>query len=237
MDVVRTCLAASGLSASPAEWLRHLRTLAVVDSAGRLDRRRAAEVGTALDLVGDSFDLAPPRATWAPVATLPPEIRLLMRPPPVRQTAGVLLGLIDRSTECITLAAPFVDSAAVHHLRGSLVAAMRRGVRVKVLTSIGRGGEWTPRVDDALGTPRCNLTVTELHTEISTLGSHAKVLLVDRTEGYVGSANLTAAGLGRHVEIGVELSGPQVDELARLLAAVERLGTRVVSVGAGVLRR
>jgi hypothetical protein len=237
VDVVKTCLGASGLSASPAEWLRHLRTLAVVDTSGRLDRRRASDVGIALDLVGDSFDLAPPRSTWAPVATLPAEVLSLVRPPPMRQTAGVLLALIDRSTECVTLAAPFVDSAAVHHLHGSLMAAVRRGVAVHVLTSVGRGAEWAPLVDDALGTPRCNLAVTELHTEISTLGSHAKVLLVDRNEGYVGSANLTAAGLGRHVEIGVELSGPQVDELARLLDAVERLGTRVVSVVAGVLRR
>ncbi len=54
-------------------------------------------------------------------------------------------------------------------------------------------------------------------------------MVVDRALGYVGSANLTAAGLGRHVEVGVELAGPQVAELTRVLDALERVGSTVTS--------
>ena len=56
-------------------------------------------------------------------------------------------------------------------------------------------------------------------------------MVVDSEYGYVGSANLTAAGFGRHVEIGVELAGPQVAELARVLAALERAGRATLTVG------
>ena len=122
-----------------------------------------------LELVGDSFTVQAPRRTWATVATLPPEVRTLLRPPPFRQTAGVLLGLIDRSMRNLMLAAPFVDGAAVNFLRESLATAMRRGVRVGVLTSAGRGNGLRPVVDDALSDVRSRLTVTEIETDITTL--------------------------------------------------------------------
>lgn len=235
--MVASCLDTAGISVPAAEWRRHLCTLGVLDAAGRYDARRADDVAIALGLIGDSFEIAPPRSAWAPVATVPEAIRAVMRPPPLRQTAGTLLGLVDRASNRILLAAPYVDATAVRHLHGSLAAAMRRGVRVHVLTSVGHGAELNPLVDDAVGSPRCRLTVTELHTDTSSLGSHAKVLVVDGSEGYVGSANLTAAGFGRHVEVGVEVSGPQVEDLVRLLDALERLGTRVVTVAGGVVRR
>jgi phosphatidylserine/phosphatidylglycerophosphate/cardiolipin synthase-like enzyme len=56
---------------------------------------------------------------------------------------------------------------------------------------------------------------------------------VDRTRGYVGSANLTSAGLARNIEIGVELAGPDVADLAQILSALERLGASVKAVHAG----
>jgi hypothetical protein len=238
VDTVRAGLRSSGISASASasEWLGNLHTLGVIDGEGALDASRASDVGRALSLVGDSFAVPISSPTWAPVATLPSEVRTLLRPPPFRQTAGVMLGLIDRSVASLTLAAPFVDGYAVDFLRDSVATAMRRGVKVDVLTSGGRGVEMRPLVDDALRDSRCRLTVTELETVISSLGSHAKVLLVDGRDAYVGSANLTTAGLGRHVEIGVELSGPQVDDLVRLFAALERLGRRVFNVADGQMR-
>ena len=159
-----------------------------------------------------------------------------MHPPPFRQTAGTLLGLIDRSSENVFLAAPFIDGHAVGFLSYSLVTAMKRGVKIDVLTSAGKGVEMRPLIDEAIADSRCRMTVTELETVISSLGSHAKVLLVDDREAYVGSANLTSAGLGRHVEIGVELAGPQVDDLVRLFASLDRLGRRVFQVSDGRLR-
>jgi len=46
---------------------------------------------------------------------------------------------------------------------------------------------------------------------------HAKFCVADSATGYFGSANLTSAGLGNHVEIGVKLSTQQCQELNRVL--------------------
>ena len=172
---------------------------------------------------------APARESWAPVATLPRELRAALGEPAMRQTAGVMMELIDGAREEILLATPYVDDAAVGALTESLLAARARGVHLTILTSIGRA-PYFATLD--LVDPRQvygGLVITEVTTETSPLGSHAKVLVVDRGRAYVGSANLTAAGIGRNIEIGVEVAGHQVDELARLLVALERLGDRIAT--------
>jgi phosphatidylserine/phosphatidylglycerophosphate/cardiolipin synthase-like enzyme len=48
--------------------------------------------------------------------------------------------------------------------------------------------------------------------------AHLKVMVVDSSTAYAGSANLTAAGLaGRNLELGVVVSGAQVAVIDRIL--------------------
>jgi hypothetical protein len=212
---------------SATEWLHNLRTLGVIVDGDSWSSARADDVATALDLVADSFDTMGPTVAWAPVATLPIAIRERLHPPVVRQTAGVLLELIDGSTEEVLLATPFVDAPAIGTLADSFVAALRRGIDVAVVTSIGRGEVIAAlpslQREDNAG----HLRISEVRTDMSPLGSHAKVLVADRRRAYVGSANMTAAGFGRNIEVGVEVQGPQVANLARLLLGLEHVGTRV----------
>lgn len=227
---VATALRELGIGATTTEWAMNLRLLGVVDSTGRLDSARAEAVATALELVANSFDPIRTEPSWALVATLPTELRRLLRPPPLRQTAGVLVELLDRARSEARLAAPFVDQPAVAFLSDAILGAGSRGAEIRIVTSVGHGGLF-----DNLGhrwreEPRARLRVTEVHTDLSSLGSHAKVLVVDDERGYVGSANLTAAGFGRHVEIGVELAGPQIAELSAVLDALERVGVVVYEV-------
>lgn len=230
---MRPTLRAIGCGGTTADWLVNLELLGVVDRQGRLDAQRAESVATALELAADSFSELGTQPFWAPVATLPGELRPLLRPPPLRQTAGVLLDLIDHATQEIRLAAPFVDADAVGFLADALLGAARRSVDLAVITSLGQGVHFVElgRRWSADPNARGRLRVTEVQTHLSSLGSHAKVIVVDSRRGYVGSANLTAAGLGRHVEIGVELAGPQVAELTRVLAALERAGSTILPAG------
>ena len=217
---------------SATEWLHNLRTLGVIGTGDSWSSARAEDVATALDLVADSFASVGATVAWAPVATLPIEIREHLRPPVVRQTAGALLELIDGSSEEVLLATPFLDTPAIGTLADSLVAARRRGVDLAVVTSVGRGGVIAGLASlQREGNPG-HLRVTEVRTDVSPLGSHAKVLVADRRRAYVGSANMTAAGFGRNVEVGVEVQGPQVADLARLLLALEHVGTRVPTIAA-----
>jgi phosphatidylserine/phosphatidylglycerophosphate/cardiolipin synthase-like enzyme len=48
--------------------------------------------------------------------------------------------------------------------------------------------------------------------------AHLKVMVVDGATAYVGSANITAAGLaGRNLELGVVVYGAQVSVIDRIL--------------------
>ncbi len=71
------------------------------------------------------------------------------------------------------------------------------------------------------------LTIFEVETETSEIGSHAKVCLADDEVCYLGSANLTAHGLGRHLELGARLYGPDVSTIRAALEAIAGLGRRV----------
>lgn len=230
---LRPVVQSIGCGGTAGEWFANLRSLGVLRSDGRLDSRRAESVATALELAADSFSALGTARFWAPVATVPNELRPLLRPPPLRQTAGVLLDLVDRATHEIWLAAPFVDAHAVDFLAESLLGAGRRSVSVAIVTSPGQSAHFVRLAQrwNANAPVRGRLRVCEVQTHLSSLGSHAKVIVIDAEYGYVGSANLTAAGLGRHVEIGVEVAGPQVAELTRVLAALERAGRTTLTVG------
>lgn len=226
---VEAALRALDVRGTVCDWTTNLRHLGVLSEAGCLDPDRAVKVAVALEIAADSFTSLGAVSSWSPVATLPVEMRAMLRPGPLSQTAGVLLELVDSASEEIRLATPFVDRMAAAFLSNALIVAGRRGVSVRVITSAGHGARFLDVAhcwpDERSG----SLTVFEANAGASPLGSHAKVLVADGCRGYVGSANLTAAGLGRQIEIGVEVAGPQCAALANLLEATERVATRVAA--------
>lgn len=212
----------AGVREPIGQWRACLTLLGVFTEDRRLDEAVARDVAAALRLVGDSFDSRPVPGRWALVATVPPDVTVR---PPMRRTAGVIVGQIERARRSLLLAAPFVDASALQFLGSPLLAAAERGIQVRILTS----ADSAPVVRE-LGErwPTCGgrplvVAITPA-TALSTLGSHAKVVIADGERAYVGSANLTAAGFGRHVEIGVEIEGAEVEELSRLLLGLSRLG-------------
>ncbi len=223
--------AALGLRGTEFEWIRDLRQLGVIRIDGTWDPERARSVEIALELVGDSFETLGPAVSWVPVATLPREVARALRLPALRQTAGVLLELIDGAVQEVLLAAPYVDAAGLDVLQAALSVALTRRVDVTVVTSTGRGEVFA----SLAGVVGCRdmgaLRVTEVHTDVSSLGSHAKLVVVDRSRAYVGSANFTAAGFARNVEVGIQVEGAQVDEVARLLDALAGFETPVAVAG------
>ena len=213
----------AGLREPTGQWKACLTLLGVLTEDRRLDEAAARDVATALRLVGDSFEPRPVPGQWALVATVPTDVAVR---PPMRRTAGVIVDQIERARRSLLLAAPFVDASALQFLGPPLLTAVGRGVQVRMLTSADSapairelGNLWPT---GGAGGPL--VVTTTPATTMSTLGSHAKVVVADGERAYVGSANLTAAGLGRHVELGVQIEGPEVQELSRLLLAVSRLG-------------
>ena len=122
------------------------------------------------------------------------------------------------------LAAPFVDQPGVDILSPALSRALTRGADITVIASPGCGALFEPLTSLEESNRSGQMRIVELHSEISWSGSHAKLVVVDRLRAYVGSANFTAAGFGKNIEVGVELAGVQVEELAMLLIALARPG-------------
>lgn len=193
----------------------------------------AEEVARALELAGDSLAAGSLPASWVPVGTIPEVLRRTIVVPELRQTAGVLLEIIDNARHEVWLTAPFIDRAGLGFLAAALISALERGVTVNFVVRLGtlESGVFADLVARGSHESLRGLRVFEVATGVSDLGSHAKVCLADGVICYIGSANLTAHGLGRHLELGARVQGPDVTVIRAALEAIAELGRLVYPVG------
>lgn len=230
IDEARLGLALAGahLPRLPRQWWIDLTAVGVIGPKGDFGYERARAVGEAIDLSSAEVGGREP-ASWKPVATIPQAFWAAPGVPHILQTLGVMRSIVEAAHRCVKIAAPFVEDEAVRKLAPSILSCGSRGVGVLLLTSTDRasgfgaiGASWNPK-------RRSGLRIVEVATELSPLGSHAKIVTADGVRAYVGSANITTAGLGRQFEIGAELRGPDVEDLERILEAIARLGRLVPS--------
>lgn len=132
-----------------------------------------------------------------------------------RMTLGVLTELVSQATECVVIAAPFLQTGcglSSGPLFSALQAALHRGVRVEILSTGEslRGLNLERRPGDRLTffQPKANVECHQL------LGCHAKFCIADTDAAYVGSANLTGPGLATQLEMGLLVRG----DVARAMA-------------------
>jgi phosphatidylserine/phosphatidylglycerophosphate/cardiolipin synthase-like enzyme len=65
-----------------------------------------------------------------------------------------------------------------------------------------------PALRQAFAEPPPPPPVQAAPTVRSLLGTHARAIVSDGRQGYLGSANVTGPGLDEHFELGVRLTGP-----------------------------
>jgi phosphatidylserine/phosphatidylglycerophosphate/cardiolipin synthase-like enzyme len=175
--------------------------------------RRAIEVacasGAAWVLGRRSSQL---KETWEVVASLPADGGPLPRG--LRRTTGeTMIGLASTARDRIRLAAPYVDEPGIGFLADALAAATRRGVAVELFDPV----RWEP-ARAAIAALRNAVTESGNSSSLRLVRAlpdapfaHLKVMVVDGSAAYIGSANITAAGLaGRNLELGVLVRGSQV---------------------------
>jgi phosphatidylserine/phosphatidylglycerophosphate/cardiolipin synthase-like enzyme len=155
---------------------------------------------------------------WDIVASLPAGTAL---PQGLKRTTGEsLVQLITQAKMAIRLATPFIDRSGLSFLGDALAAATARGVAFEVLMPTR-----STHADDALveldrtirlsGVPG-NFQVS--HLQLDAPWAHLKVLTADSSAAYIGSANLTGAGItGRNLELGVLVRGAAVSVVDRVL--------------------
>ena len=129
---------------------------------------------------------------------------------PVRSTAQVLTGVVrDARTELIAMtysARPFAP------LTAALRAALARGVAVDIVveTRAGAGGllDGPEPAAAFTGLPGARIWHWPAERrEHAGARQHAKLAVADREVLFLGSANLTASGVGRNLEAGVLVRG------------------------------
>ncbi len=156
--------------------------------------------------------------SWELVASLPADITL---PEGIRRTTGeTLILLIGEAQQSVQVAAPYVDRTGIGYMEEAIAAATARMVLVEVFEPVG----WAPgsaaisslrRRVQRDGDPK-NFRITRAAT--GGPWAHLKVVIVDDTVAYIGSANITGAGLaGRNLELGVLVRGPNVVAIDRIL--------------------
>jgi phosphatidylserine/phosphatidylglycerophosphate/cardiolipin synthase-like enzyme len=155
---------------------------------------------------------------WDLVASLPGNTPL---PPGLTHTTGeTLVQLVTQSTTSLRLAAPFMDLPGISHLADGLAAATARGVRLEILLptrSTHAGGALHElRNTIARDGDSTYLLVAALRDDAP--WAHLKALTSDSRAAYIGSANVTGAGLaGPNLELGILVRGPAVAVVERVL--------------------
>ena len=182
------------------------------------DRARietACHLGAAWVLGRRSVTVAEP---WDLVATLPGGTPL---PPGLTRTTGeTLITLVTQSTTALRLVAPFIDLPGISYLADALAAAAARGVRLEIMlptrSTHAEGALHELRstvVNEGNG---ANFSIAAIRDDAP--WAHLKVLTSDSTAAYIGSANVTGAGLaGHNLELGILVRGPAVAIVEQVL--------------------
>lgn len=164
-----------------------------------------------------------PAQPWDLVASLPSAVAL---PAGLRRTTGeTLIQLIVTATSSIRLAAPFIDRPGLSFMAESLAAATFRGVSLEILLpvrSTHADGALADLMDTIATDGRSsNFTVSMLRDDAP--WAHLKVLTSDSKSAYIGSANVTGAGIGgRNLELGVLVRGGPVLVVEQILDMFRR---------------
>ena len=189
-------------------------------------RVQAAKLAAMLSILGNapSAKSELPRLVW----TLPPELGL----PELQESySSTAIALVDASAETLTLVSPFMEAKGIGRLLESLLAALKRGVHVTVITH--GASDLSSYASSALEGLRREtqgllgiLDVYSARDDLPVL-LHSKLVVSDDVRSIVGSANITGRGFGENLEAGVVLGEKQTSEITQVIVALRRSGLLV----------
>jgi phosphatidylserine/phosphatidylglycerophosphate/cardiolipin synthase-like enzyme len=159
-----------------------------------------------------------------------------------------MLALIRSANDRLVLVSPFVSKKAFERLRPALQTAADNGAILTVVTRyltyengesmVGHNRGFVHEVlDDELLAPRTNCY--EYRNSETWTTFHAKLVLADHHTAYLGTANITATGLGGNLELGVMFRDDTVGRISDLVTDLmsSRYLHKVERDAAGQFRR
>lgn len=165
--------------------------------------------------------------TWSHRADLPTHLQVRFS-----DLDDLVRRVIISAQKSLTIVTPYLSSAGFQLLEEALALCAERRVWIRIITHLC--GEPAAANIAAL----CSLFdslggSTLLHrTRVLSARSgepfiHAKLVVADARNGYIGSANLSARGLGQNFELGVRLTPSQARATEELLDWLESQGRLV----------
>ncbi len=136
-----------------------------------------------------------------------------------------LIRLVRNAESELLVVTPFFTRFGVDIFVNHLAHATDRGVQVTLLTrDIANAGDNVKHIRRICDTVASSGDISNLHVYEydSPHGRlHAKALIADKKEAYVGSANFTNYSLKEAIEIGLIVRGPVVKNLSEFFNAVQ----------------
>lgn len=200
-----------------------LHATSVVRADGQPEAARAAELVVVCEVLACAAQVEPLE---------PPEPRLVFSAPPGsvpipahERLDGLVLDVIRMATTELTIAGAFWNAAGFQMLHDVLLPAITtRGVRTAIYVN---------RADQQF-LPTLQASLAELQTAGAVTVRwfagpaptmlHAKLVIRDRSHGYLGTANLTSWGMREHIEAGVELGPKQSHRMVAFLEDLDAAG-------------
>lgn len=131
-----------------------------------------------------------------------------------------MIGMASNATNRIRLIAPYLDTSGMGFLVDAIASATDRDVNVELFNpqSWAPAEEAIASLTDAIAERRNPEMFHLVHVVNDAPFAHLKVMVVDGTMAYIGSANITAAGLAdRNLELGVLVHGNEVQVIGSVL--------------------
>lgn len=160
--------------------------------------------------------------TWPYRELLPPGLRSRFR-----DLDHFIRDLLSSASSSLVIVAPYLSPAGMVGLRAPLAVSAQRGAWIRLVTGeLSDPDSWNRRALHALveGVEgeiiRARLRVLTGSSAFPML-LHAKVIIVDRARGYLGSANLSRSAMETNLEVGIALHQVQADALDGLVSFLE----------------
>ena len=142
-------------------------------------------------------------------------------------THTALIGMVQGAKQRIVLMTPFLDSAGAERVKGLFEMAAENVEKILILRSLEDDTRYDyPKGYDSIREWLHGKNINILNYSLKRAGSytretfHAKVVLCDRSNAYLGSSNMTAASFDYSMEMGVIINGKAVEKVATIIDAV-----------------
>lgn len=166
--------------------------------------------------------------TWTYRSGLPPTLR-----DQVADLDQLLRDLSLSARISILLVSPYLGAAGLRSMKGPLAVAAKAGASITVVTAPLDDNEMRNRhaIEQLQHGQDGTLIVRKLRVLVPAPTFeqliHAKLMVVDRQRGYIGSANLSWHGMESNLELGVSLEPGQAGAIAGIFEHLEASGKLV----------